>query len=61
MSKSKSKKGKTTKKAATPLSGMVVKSTSSGGQSKGSSMIPNKTFTSGKKGGNANTTPRKAG
>lgn len=62
MSKSKSKKGKATNaKKATPLSGMVVKSTSSGIHSKGSSMIPNKTFTSGKKGGNTNTTPRKAG
>jgi hypothetical protein len=60
MSKSKSKKGKSPNKAQ-PLSGMVVKSTSSSGQSKGSSMIPSKTFTSGKKGGNANTTPRKAG
>lgn len=61
MSKSKSKKGKSSTNKGNPLSGMVVKSTSSGAQSKGSSMIPNKTFTSGKKGGNANTTPRKAG
>jgi hypothetical protein len=60
MSKSKSKKGKAPKKAA-PLSGMVVKSTSSGAQLKGSSMIPNKTATSGKKGGTMHTTPRKAG
>lgn len=61
MGKSKSKKGKAPKKAAAPLSGMVVKNTSSGGQSKGSSMIPNKTATSGKKGGTMHTTPRKAG
>lgn len=60
MSKSRSKKGKAPKKAA-PLSGMVVKNTSSGGPAKGSSMIPNKTFTSGKKGGTMHTTPRKAG
>ncbi|AXY76751.1 hypothetical protein D3H65_23355 [Paraflavitalea soli] len=60
MSKSKSKKGKVAKKAA-PLSGMVVKSTSSGGQSKGSSMIPGKSSISGKKGGTMHTTPRKAG
>ncbi|WP_276479441.1 hypothetical protein [Paraflavitalea pollutisoli] len=61
MSKSKSKKGKATTKKAQPLSGMVVKSTSSGSQSKGSSMIPGKTATSGKKGATVNTTPRKAG
>ena len=59
MSKSKSAKSKTPKKEA-PKSGMIVKnSAAGGGYAKPSSIIPNKGFSSAKKGG-INTTPRKA-
>jgi hypothetical protein len=59
MSKSKSKKGKSPNKAQ-PLSGMVVKSSSAKGSSKGSAFVPNQSISSAKKGGATNTTPRKA-
>ena len=59
MSKSKSAKSKTPKKDA-PKSGMVVKSSGAGGAyAKPSSIIPNKGFSSAKKGG-VTSTPRKA-
>ena len=59
MGKSKSSKTKAPKKDA-PKSGMVVKNSTGGGNySKPSSIIPNKGFSSAKKGG-INTTPRKA-
>lgn len=58
MGKSKSTKSKAPKKAA-PLSGLVAKTNSAGTYAKPSSVIPNKNFSSAKKGG-INTTPRKA-
>ena len=58
MGKSKSTKSKATKKAA-PLSVMVVKTNTAGTYAKPSSIIPNRNFSSAKKGG-INTTPRKA-
>jgi len=58
MGKSKSRKSKATKKAA-PLSGMVTKGSAGGSYAKPSSIIPNKGFSSAKKGGIVST-PRKA-
>jgi hypothetical protein len=59
MSKAKSTKSSAPKKDA-PKSGLVVKnSNGSGNYAKPSSIIPNKGFSSSKKGG-INTTPRKA-
>ncbi len=60
MGKSKTKTPKnSTPKKTTPLSGMVVKTAKSGIFSKTNSVVPNKNFSSAKKGG-INTTPRKA-
>ena len=59
MSKSKSDKSKTTKKEA-PKSGLIVKNNNSGSSyGKPSSNIPNRGFSSSKKGG-VTSTPRKA-
>ena len=59
MSKAKTDKTKTVKKEA-PKSGMIIKSSTSGGSyGKPSSNIPNRGFSSSKKGG-VTSTPRKA-
>jgi hypothetical protein len=59
MGKSKTKTSKNTSKKSAPLSGMVVKNAKGNTHAKSSSMIPNKNFSSAKKGGIV-TTPRKA-
>ncbi|MBC7902060.1 MAG: hypothetical protein H7Y27_01495 [Gemmatimonadaceae bacterium] len=60
MGKSKSSKTKKSAKPAAPASGMVVKNSQSKSGGKPSSFLPNKSFSSSKKGSGQVSAPRKA-